>query len=270
MKSEQYNLLKEKVAVLESFLNGGKGSGNFGHAGRPGQRGGSGKGGLKHSKSGGGDDERKALDKKVREYKKKLKALDEEGVPFTSPRYQGMWEEYMAVVKERDSKKGMKGEKAMVEGVKSYNPEKEIDGGFTVNIKNGKAYIPGESDGYAVGGFGTEKIVDSRDFLDRNKRSQILKDYYKTNRKALSEKGACLGGWVPSSGDLKGKLVLDVSRVFKSEKEAAKWAVKTDQDSITDFRGSKWPTTKDLVKKYGLEKEAEKSKGKRAAERGNA
>lgn len=208
MDRVKYNLLKDKMAVLESYLNGGKGSGNFGHAGRPGQRGGSGKGG--------------------------------------------------------------KGVGSMVRGVKSYEPEKEIDGGFTVDIKSGKSYTLGKSDGFAVGGFGTEKIVDSKDFLNPKKRNKILKDYYKANKKALLEKGACLGGWVPSSGDLKGKLVLDVSRVFKSEKEAAKWAVKTDQDSITDFKGFGWPDTKDLVKKYGLEKEAKKSRGKRAAERGNA
>ena len=45
MDSRKYNLLKNKIAELEAYLNGGKGSGNFGHAGRPGQRGGSGKGG---------------------------------------------------------------------------------------------------------------------------------------------------------------------------------------------------------------------------------
>ena len=168
------------------------------------------------------------------------------------------------------SGKGGKGVGSMVRGVKSYEPEKEIDGGFTVDIKSGKSYTLGKSDGFAVGGFGTEKIVDSKDFLNPKKRNKILKDYYKANKKALLEKGACLGGWVPSSGDLKGKLVLDVSRVFKSEKEAAKWAVKTYQDSITDFKGFGWPDTKDLVKKYGLEKEAKKSRGKRAAERGNA
>lgn len=168
------------------------------------------------------------------------------------------------------SGKGGKGVGSMVRGVKSYEPEKGIDGGFTVDTKSGKAYTLGKSDGFAVGGFGTEKIVDRKDFLNPKKRNKILKDYYKANKKALLEKGACLGGWVPSSGDLKGKLVLDVSRVFKSEKEAAKWAVKTDQDSITDFKGFGWPDTKDLVKKYGLEKEAKKSKGKRAAERGNA
>ena len=49
----------------------------------------------------------------------------------------------------------------MVRGVKSYEPEKGIDGGFTVNTKSGKAYTLGKSDGFAVGGFGTEKIVDS-------------------------------------------------------------------------------------------------------------
>lgn len=166
------------------------------------------------------------------------------------------------------SGKGGKGVGAMVRGVRSYNPDEEMDGGFTVNINKGNSYVLGESEGFAVGGFGTEKIVDSKDFLNPKKRMKILRDYYKENEKALKEKGACLGGWVPSSGDLKGKLVLDVSRVFKSEKEAAKWAVKTDQDSITDFKGKEhWPSTSDLVKKYGLEKEAEKSKGMRAAER---
>ena len=170
------------------------------------------------------------------------------------------------------SGKGGKGVGSMVRGVKSYEPEKGIDGGFTVDTKSGKAYTLGKSDGFAVGGFGTEKIVDRKDFLNPKKRNKILKDYYKANKKALLEKGACLGGWVPSSDDhpFKGKLILDVTKVFKSEKEAAKWAVKTDQDSITDFKGFGWPETKDLVKKYGLEKEAKKSKGKRAAERGNA
>ena len=170
------------------------------------------------------------------------------------------------------SGKGGKGVGSMVRGVKSYEPEKGIDGGFTVNTKSGKAYTLGKSDGFAVGGFGTEKIVDRKDFLNPKKRNKILKDYYKANKKALLEKGACLGGWVPSNDDhpFKGKLILDVTKVFKSEKEAAKWAVKTDQDSITDFKGRDWPETKDLVKKYGLEKEAKKSKGKRAAERGNA
>ena len=205
MKKQVYEELSKKVGILDVLINGGKGSGNFGHAGRLGKRGG--------------------------------------------------------------SRKGGKGVGAMVRGVKSYNPDEEMDGGFTVNINNGNSYVLGESEGFAVGGFGTEKIVDSKDFLNPKKRMKILRDYYKENEKALKEKGACLGGWVPSSGDLKGKLVLDVSRVFKSEKEAAKWAVKTDQDSITDFKGVDWPSTKDLVKKYGLEKEAEKSKGMRAAER---
>lgn len=40
----EYNALKEKVELLEQYLNGGKGLGNWGHSGRPGKRGGSGKG----------------------------------------------------------------------------------------------------------------------------------------------------------------------------------------------------------------------------------
>ena len=43
MKKEIYNKLKKQVDNLEVLLNGGKGSGNFGHSGRPGQVGGSGK-----------------------------------------------------------------------------------------------------------------------------------------------------------------------------------------------------------------------------------
>lgn len=41
---EEYGKLAEKVASLEKALNGGKGSGNFGHTGRPGKIGGSGNG----------------------------------------------------------------------------------------------------------------------------------------------------------------------------------------------------------------------------------
>lgn len=41
MNKKQYNELKAKLDKLEIALNGGKGSGNFGHAGRPGERGGS-------------------------------------------------------------------------------------------------------------------------------------------------------------------------------------------------------------------------------------
>lgn len=207
MDSQKYNLLKNKIAELEAYLNGGKGSGNFGHAGRPGKRGGSGK--------------------------------------------------------------GQAGESAMVKGVKSYSPDEGIDGGFTVDLKTGKQYQLGKSEGYAVGGFGTEKVIDMKDFLDVKKRRKILKNYMKDNRKALQQEGACLGGWVPSdeSTGIKGKVCLDISRVFKSKKEAAKWAVKTDQDSITDFKGFDWPSTKDLVKEFGLEDMAKKSKGMRAAER---
>lgn len=40
MKKELYNKLKLKVENLEKVINGGKGSGNFGHAGREGKVGG--------------------------------------------------------------------------------------------------------------------------------------------------------------------------------------------------------------------------------------
>lgn len=41
ISKEQYEKLKNKIDNLELALNGGKGSGNFGHAGRKGERGGS-------------------------------------------------------------------------------------------------------------------------------------------------------------------------------------------------------------------------------------
>lgn len=41
MKKETYNSLKEKTETLSKLINGGKGSGNFGHGGRPGKVGGS-------------------------------------------------------------------------------------------------------------------------------------------------------------------------------------------------------------------------------------
>lgn len=41
ISKQQYNQLREKVGELEKLINGGKGSGNFGHAGRPGEIGGS-------------------------------------------------------------------------------------------------------------------------------------------------------------------------------------------------------------------------------------
>ena len=44
MNRKLYNELKAKVENLEKQINGGKGSGNFGHAGRPGEVGGSGDG----------------------------------------------------------------------------------------------------------------------------------------------------------------------------------------------------------------------------------
>lgn len=41
MEKETYNSLVGKVEILSKLINGGKGSGNFGHGGRPGEVGGS-------------------------------------------------------------------------------------------------------------------------------------------------------------------------------------------------------------------------------------
>lgn len=51
-----YKELTDKINHLEKILNGGKGSGNFGHAGRPGEVGGSAGGGSGASREGSEDD----------------------------------------------------------------------------------------------------------------------------------------------------------------------------------------------------------------------
>ena len=211
-----YEEINDRLEYLERILNGGKGSGNFGHAGRPGKVGGS-------SKSSSGS---------------------------------------LAMGR-------------AVKGVREYDPENDIDGGFTVDMKSGKSYRLGESEGYAVGGFGTEKVVDMKDWENPKKRDEIVRAYYKENKKVLDKEGFCLGGWVPTKNSTEdkgivGKVVLDVSRVYKSKRAAARQAIKTDQDSITDFKNFDWPTKKQLAEEFGLEKELAKASGKRAKERGSS
>lgn len=161
MKKETYNSLVGKIEVLSKLINGGKGSGNFGHGGRPGKVGGSSQsGGFSKGQSveveyGGGKSKAKILRKlsdkekkdraflanpdagdyyevetdsghktivwdakikdaggnskkasskaekelkdskaKLDKLEKSLKDLDEEGVPFTSPRYQATYDDY--------------------------------------------------------------------------------------------------------------------------------------------------------------------------------
>lgn len=209
-----YNALNRKLDALEEQLNGGLGSGIFGHAGRPGLVGGSTK----------------------------------EGVSSKTSR-------------------------AISQGIKSFkpsdDPDKSIDGGFTTNLKTGKKYELGKTEGYACGGFGTEVIVPAKDLKDPRKLQKHIYKYIQQNKKALSEKGACLGGWMPSDKTHPqfGNLILDVSRVTTDKKQATKWAVQTDQDAITDFKGFDFPKTEDLAKEFKLEKELAKTHGMREKER---
>lgn len=200
MKKNLYDELNERVKRIEEILNGGPGSGNFGHAGRPGEIGGS------ASASGAVRDLGKGIVDKTRE-----------------------------------------------------------TGGFTVSAK-GEFLELGKTDGYAVGGQSNEASCSVKDWNDSRKRNKFLRDYVKQNvSKLMPETGNYLGGWVDN-----GRVYLDVSRVVKSEKEATIHAMKTDQDAITDFKKGEFPATKDLVKKYGLEKEYAKYKGIRAKERESA
>lgn len=100
MKKETYNSLVAKVEILSKLVNGGKGSGNFGHGGRPGKVGGSSSsGGFSKGQDGKGasseaEKELKDAKAKVDKLDKALKDLDKEGVPFTSPRYQATYDDY--------------------------------------------------------------------------------------------------------------------------------------------------------------------------------
>lgn len=199
MNKITYEKVSEKLAYLEKLINGGPGSGNFGHFGRPGEVGGS----------------------------------------------MSAWGAEIALGKGISDR--------MREG-----------GGFTVD-NQGKFYDLGKTNGFAVGGFGTERSCSEAEWNNSRKKMKFLRDYIKENSSALQKEGNCLGGWKDG-----GKVYLDVSRVFKSEKEALREAMKTDQDAITDFKKSDFPRTKDLVKKYGLEKEYKQYKGIRKAERAKA
>lgn len=66
---KQYNELKNKIEELEAVFNGGKGSGNFGHLGRPGKVGGSSSGG------GYGGSNSKNIDDEIEKTKKEIEEL---------------------------------------------------------------------------------------------------------------------------------------------------------------------------------------------------
>ena len=63
MNKKLYNELKAKVERLEKQINGGKGSGNFGHAGRPGKIGGSAPEGTATGSSPDGNDKKTGSEK---------------------------------------------------------------------------------------------------------------------------------------------------------------------------------------------------------------
>ena len=140
---------------------------------------------------------------------------------------------------------------AIQEGIESYEPSQGIDGGFTIDLNAKKAYKLGESDGFAVGGFGTELIIEPEIWQDKRKLKKALNGFVAENYDLLSQDGYCLGGWIPSDeGELTNKLVLDVSRVSQDRWEAAVWAAERGENSITDFAGFDWLNTEDLAKEY--------------------
>ena len=141
-------------------------------------------------------------------------------------------------------------------------------GGFTVSTQGDFKEL-GSAKGFGVGGFGTERSITVDEWNNSNKRRAFIRKYLEENR-ATFEKDPernHFGGW-----EEEGRVYLDVTRIFKSQKQAATEAAKTHQDAITDFSktyesGKAFPRTKDLVKKYGLQDIWKKSANVRKEER---
>ena len=81
------NIKTNEIAGLDTFYNGGSGSGNFGHAGRPGQRGGSGNGQGKTVAEKKGGDSKKKGEKSKLGFEKTKRDPEGFGLTKTSARY---------------------------------------------------------------------------------------------------------------------------------------------------------------------------------------
>lgn len=140
---KQYNELRLKIENLERLLNGGKGSGNFGHSGRPGEVGGSAPSGSSGSVSSGN-------------LRARLKGTDLEN--FTDDELLKFYKARLA--DEKDAK----------ERVMSMGGSKETIDSFDKNIK---AY---EKD---IAALETEKQKQGKQDID--KKIERAKDYSKTS-----------------------------------------------------------------------------------------
>lgn len=141
-------------------------------------------------------------------------------------------------------------------------------GGFTVSTQGDFKEL-GSAKGFGVGGFGTERSITVDEWNNSNKRRAFIRKYLEENRATFESdpERNHFGGW-----EEEGRVYLDVTRIFKSQKQAATEAAKTHQDAITDFSktyesGKAFPRTKDLVKKYGLQDIWKKSANVRKEER---
>ena len=76
MKKETYNSLVGKIEILSKLINGGEGSGNFGHGGRPGKVGGS-------SQSGGFSKGQSVESEYVRKMSEYVKSTGKTSVDMT-------------------------------------------------------------------------------------------------------------------------------------------------------------------------------------------
>lgn len=182
---EEYNSLQEKVEKLEKLVNGGPGSGNFGHGGRPGEVGGSSKTGARMAR---GD--------KVAELNQKYKDARDEYDDYIMHRYQ----------RESEGEKydDAKAEKLMQAYEKA---EKEYDEADRQNQEQTKAEI--------TAGMEKKKGKNTPGKQETARALKEVKSNMETSTRAYDD-------WRESSGENREKLKEKYDKAYEKTLESGK------------------------------------------------
>ena len=194
MKKEIYNELKQKLDILEKSVNGGKGSGNFGHSGRPGEVGGSGdgEGPIKEEKSQSKvktAKPRKIISDKVFEnLSENIKKYDAKRFEWSDYDTDGFADASVYYVKSDLRNKGMKKNEVMSfyrQTVKQGTELKDLSSEDAEKYLLGQILYarehPSTSKVWASGGYTTR--IDNRPTVDA---VRALVDYYEGKKKKNS------------------------------------------------------------------------------------
>jgi hypothetical protein len=251
-EGESESLALDKA--MEDILKGGQGSGNFGHFGRDGERGGS-------MTTTNVDTE---LSPSERAEYDRLKPSQKKD--YLQHRNAGMEHDTAIILAEPSLAEATKGdiEESLIEAMEfvgvvtkggggsdnfghegrpgerggsgaggisqsAINTVMQNPDGFTVNVVSGE--VPTDGWAFAENKSTEEKISGG---ITKEELSKKVHEYIKKNYAELSSDGKFLGGWT----DKEGKLVLDVSTVLASDKkeEALSRANSAQQDAIFNLK----------------------------------